>query len=146
MHEHLREEDVGVGDIIAYYNSWAAPLVNGRSLVLSYERLREDPQQELAPLWPFLGLDEDEHAVEVAIERSKFENLQKLEEQEQIPGFEYDVSDPEARRVRRGKIGGWRDYLDEDEAEYVRERCRNDLNDEAKALLRPFWPDVFPAG
>jgi alcohol sulfotransferase len=143
LHEWLRGERTGVAQLVSYYDSWAPPLRTERSLVLSYERLGAAPETELAPVWPFLGLPEDAGAAAEAVERSRFDRLRRLEEQTQLPGIDYDVAEEDARRVRRGVVGGWRDYLDEEGAEYVRARLRRELGDDAKALLAPFWGDVL---
>ena len=59
-----------------------------------------------------------------AAEPSGLELLGKVErrfgiEGYDIEGYDYDWTDPEARRVRRAQIGGYRDYLDEQDCRYT---------------------------
>jgi hypothetical protein len=68
---------------------------------------------------------------ENALEFSRFGNMRKME-----ASLEYDrqllqpgdVNDPESYKVRRGKIGGYVDYLDPSDVEYA---------DQAMAALDP---------
>ena len=57
-----------------------------------------------------------------ALEFSRFENMQKLEAAGAFdsnilhPG---DVRDPESFKVRRGKVGGYREYLSADDQQFA---------------------------
>ena len=59
-----------------------------------------------------------------ALDFSRFENMQRLEAAGAFdskilrPG---DVRDPESFKVRRGKVGGYRDYLSAEDQEYAAE-------------------------
>jgi len=59
---------------------------------------------------------------EEALEFSRFENMQKLEAAGVFdskilhPG---DAHDPESFKVRRGKVGGYREYLSAEDLEYA---------------------------
>lgn len=143
LHDFVRDPRFGVSGLVTYYNSWATPIRDGRSVVLSYEGLRADVEKEIRRVWPILGLPDDEAALHAAVERSEFDRLRELESTTQIPGFDYDPSVPDARRVRRGKVGGWSDYMDEAEARYIRDRFRAELSVEAVAFLSPYWPEIF---
>ena len=52
-----------------------------------------------------------------------------------IRGYDYDRGDPEARRVRRGRIGGYRDYLSPADAHHVADLCAERLAPAARAAL-----------
>jgi hypothetical protein len=59
-----------------------------------------------------------------ALDFSRFENMQKLEAAGAFdskilqPG---DVRDPESFKVRRGKVGGYREYLSAEDQKYAAE-------------------------
>jgi len=59
---------------------------------------------------------------QAALEFSRFENMQKLEaagafdSKILLPG---DVRDPESFKVRRGKVGGYREYLSLEDQRYA---------------------------
>ena len=69
-----------------------------------------------------------------ALEFSRFENMQKLEAAGAFdskilhPG---DVRDPESFKVRRGKIGGYREYLSAEDQQFAA-----DCNDRARSPIR----------
>ena len=62
-----------------------------------------------------------------ALEFSRFENMQKLEAAGVFdskilhPG---DVRDPESFKVRRGKVGGYREYLSDEDLKYAADALR----------------------
>ena len=64
----------------------------------------------------------DQNIFEGALEFSRFENMQKLEAAGAFdskilhPG---DVRDPESFKVRRGKVGGYREYLSADDQQFA---------------------------
>ncbi len=61
--------------------------------------------------------------------------MRRIEVERGIVNLSYDTADPEALRVRRAVVGGFRDYLDADDIEYVRSQCEQRLSPEARALL-----------
>jgi hypothetical protein len=77
--------------------------------------LRASPTEHFRDLLAELGeLSPDANIFREALEFSRFENMQKLEAAGAFdsnilhPG---DVRDPESFKVRRGKVGGYREYL-----------------------------------
>jgi len=109
---------------VAYMNTWTKRLPLIRSMVLRYEDCGHDEDSYLPAVLRFAGvLDICPEAVNLAIEQAKFLQMQAKEVSGPfIPGHRYDLADTDARRVRRGKIGGWRDYLAQQDVEAVR-RC-----------------------
>ena len=70
-----------------------------------------------------------------AVEAARFQNMQKLELAQGLPDHDYDRSDSESRRMRRGKVGGFADYLTPDQIRLVETVCDRELKPQAKALL-----------
>ena len=62
--------------------------------------------------------------------------LFRSEKKTGIPGHEYDRSDEDSLRVRKGKVGGFADTLSEAEAERILQICRDTMVPEAKALMQ----------
>lgn len=120
--ELLRDPSFGIESMIEIMNSWLAEWSNRPDfLLLRYESLRHDPVSGFRALLQFLG----EHSVsEVAfaqaLEFSDFGQMQKLES---AGAFDSkilragDAGDPESFKVRRGKIGGFQDYLSPEDQE-----------------------------
>jgi len=114
--ELLRDPAFGIESMIEVMNCWLAEW-RGRSdfLLLRYESLREAPATGFHDLIHWLGEEPlDEKAFASALRFSDFEQMQKLE---RVGGFDSkilragDRQDPESFKVRRGKIGGFEDYL-----------------------------------
>jgi alcohol sulfotransferase len=129
-----RDEDVGLFDfvtgdndggslraVIEYLNRWAAEREHlQRFQLLRYEDLRADPQGELARLVEFMGVQASTEEQAAAIEHASFENMKKMESSDT---FRFagrmrarDKDNPDSYKVRRAKVGGYRDYFSDQEA------------------------------
>jgi len=133
----VHDAEHGLPRLIRYLNGWADGLRSHRHLVLSYERLSEDTEATTADALRFLGREVDEPALRRAIEVSCLDRMRKVEQIGGIPAHNYDRSDPEALRVRRGKVGGFTDYLDPTTIEWIEESCVHNLTSAARSLLTP---------
>jgi hypothetical protein len=119
MFEFVMRGPVGLTTIIDYLNHWA-PTVSSydNALVVRYEDVRSQPVRLLSSIVDFLGAPFSKEEVEAAVEFAAFENLKELERKNFFknsrltPG---DPSDPDSFKVRRGVVGGYRDYFDEGE-------------------------------
>src|SRR5437016_11036721 len=120
--EMLRDRRFGVHAIVNTMNDWIEEF-SGRDdfIVIRYESLRASPAEYFRDLLAVLGESAPDMTMfHDALEFSRFENMQKLEAAGAFdskilhPG---DVRDPESFKVRRGKVGGYREYLSvEDQA------------------------------
>jgi hypothetical protein len=118
----LRDRRFGIGAIVSTMNTWIDEF-SGRDnfTLIKYEALRAGPAEHFRDLLVVLGESTPDMTIfEEALEFSRFENMQKLEAAGAFdskilrPG---DVRDPESFKVRRGKVGGYREYLSaEDQA------------------------------
>jgi hypothetical protein len=93
--------------------------------LVRYEALRASPAEHFRDLLAVLGETEPDAAIfQDSLEFSRFENMQKLEAAGAFdsnilhPG---DVRDPESFKVRRGKVGGYREYLSEEDQQFAAE-------------------------
>jgi hypothetical protein len=91
--------------------------------LVRYEALRASPAEHFRDLLAVLGESSpDANVFQEALEFSRFENMQKLEAAGAFdskilhPG---DVRDPESFKVRRGKIGGYREYLSAEDQQFA---------------------------
>jgi len=118
----LRDGKFGVRAIVTTMNDWIKEF-SGRDdfILVQYEALRASPTEHFRDLLAVLGESAPDMTMfHEALEFSRFENMQKLEAAGAFdskilrPG---DVRDPESFNVRRGKVGGYREYLSaEDQA------------------------------
>ncbi|TXT37895.1 MAG: hypothetical protein FD135_3262, partial [Comamonadaceae bacterium] len=49
--------------------------------------------------------------------------------------FSFSPDDADSARVRKGKVGGYRDDLDADDMAYVRSFCEESLSPQSKQLI-----------
>jgi len=122
--EMLRDEKFGMRAIVNAMNDWLNEFSQRENFTLvRYEALRASPAEHFRDLLAVLGEPSpDANIFEEALEFSRFENMQKLEAARAFdsnilqPG---DVRDPESFKVRRGKVGGYREYLSADDQQFA---------------------------
>ena len=114
--ELLRDPAFGIVSMVAVMNSWLTEWSPRRNfLLVRYETLREDPDAGFRPVLCLLGETTiDKKAFAHALEFSAFGNMKQMET---AGAFDSkilragDTNDPESYKVRRGKVGGFADYL-----------------------------------
>jgi hypothetical protein len=114
--EFLDVEIGGFDTLLRYYNVWEqAQHTPEAFLLLRYEDMQADPAGQLRRVLDFMGLAAITDAeVKEAVEYASFRNMQKIESGEEVKSFKLkagDVNDPNSYKVRRGKVGGYRDDL-----------------------------------
>ena len=122
--EMLRDEKFGLRAIVKPMNDWLNEFSQRDNFTLvRYEALRASPAEHFRDLLAVLGESSpDANSFQEALEFSSFENMQKLEAARAFdsnilhPG---DVRDPESFKVRRGKVGGYREYLSADDQQFA---------------------------
>jgi Sulfotransferase domain len=122
--EMLRDEKFGMPAIIGTMNDWIAEFSGRKNFTLvRYEALRASPAEHFRDLLAVVGEpNPNDTMFQDALEFSRFENMQKLEAAGAFdsnilhPG---DVRDPESFKVRRGKVGGYREYLSVEDQRYA---------------------------
>lgn len=122
--ELLRDPAFGIESMVEVMNMWLGEWSSRPNfLLLRYETLRESPEPEFRELLRLLRETEiNEAAFAHALEFSDFGHMKKLEG---TGAFDSkilqagDAQDPESFKVRRGKIGGFVDYLSPNDQEYA---------------------------
>jgi hypothetical protein len=112
----LRDPAFGIESMVEIMNAWLAEWSARRDfLLLRYETLRQEPAVGFRDLLRVLGeTTPAEASFAHALEFSDFGHMKKLES---AGAFQSkilragDARDPESFKVRRGKIGGFEDYL-----------------------------------
>ena len=133
--EFVMDENVGLPGIIDYLNLWAREADKIQDLlIVRYEDMRQDPEAALTRVMDFInGEPSDAETVESAVEYSSVENMRKLEEKNVFwlaggrmkPGKK---GDPNTYKVRRAKVGGYKDYFNDDEAAQIDELVTKELS------------------
>jgi len=122
----------GLPRIVDFLNAWARELPRIRELlVVRYEDMRADTARELRRILEFLGERPTDAELADCVTFASVENMRRLEERRVfrlagtrlVPG---QRGNPDSYKVRRAKVGGWRDYFDDAQIRaidaYVRER------------------------
>ena len=120
----IRDPVLGMEKLLAFYNLWAeGKNTLPRVMRIRYEDLSRDTAGQLKGVLEFLGIAIDPGLVNDAVRFSSFSNMKKLEASGNAPKYRSsgldvfatgDKGNPDAYHVRRGLIGGYREYLSED--------------------------------
>ena len=126
LFDFVMREDSGLPKIIAFMNSWQAERARMPNLLaVRYEDLRARPQETLAEILVFIGTPGNAEEVEEAVSFAAYDNMKKLEEQKAFSASSggrvvaRDPDNPDSFKVRRAKVGGFRDYFDEQQVAAV---------------------------
>jgi len=121
VYDFVMDQNQGLPRIIDYMNGWIRELDKfDNILVVRYEDLRSDPEPQLARLMTFFGEDAQTEAINGAVDFASVENMRKMESQNYFwrSGSRVqarDASDPNTYKVRKAKVGGYRDYFDDEQ-------------------------------
>jgi hypothetical protein len=123
--DFIRDPHHGIEKIVRYNSMWLSA-IEGRedALEVRYEDLHRDTARELRRIAAFVGRHPSEQRVQRAVREGSFEVMREREasgEYARTYGTRLlprDASDPESYKVRRGKVGGWSDYLSAEDAAY----------------------------
>jgi hypothetical protein len=141
MWDFVRHSDIGLPSLIDYLNRWqrnAAALP--RAITIRYEDMRTQPQVTLRQIGELMDERFTDDEIEEAVSFGAFDNLRQLE----TGGFFRqggltlrNAGDPESFKVRKAKVGGYRDYFTPEQVaeldQLVRTRLSPDLGYQAAA-------------
>jgi hypothetical protein len=124
--DFVRNEQYGIRKCVSFYKNWGENVrVPRETLCLRYEEIHAGPQRVLQSLLNFIGVrGVSSQTLDAAIEFGRFENMKRMEATGQFnrqvlrPG---DAKDDESFKVRRGKVGGYSNYLSQDDCKYLTE-------------------------
>jgi len=111
----------GIPRIIRFYNDWAGALPYlGDLLIVHYEDMRKEPAATMRQVLEFVGTPGSDEEIAQAVEFASMENMKKREEESGSRGSSMrvksgDSSNPDSFKTRRGKVGGYRDYFDDEQ-------------------------------
>jgi hypothetical protein len=143
MYDFIMHPRQGMPRIIEYFNAWNAELDKiGEILVIRYEDMRADPAAVLKQVVEFTGALGTDEQIRNAVEYARYENMKKLEEKRvfrlagvrMLPG---DKKNPDSYKVRRAKVGGYRDYYTDEEVATIDAYLAAHLAPELKYAIEP---------
>jgi hypothetical protein len=114
----------GIVSMIEVMNTWMREWGEKSNFkLLRYEDCRQDTRAAFEPVLKFFGFDSiDEEALSHGLRFSSFENMKKMEASREFQKgilLPQDPADPDSFKVRRGIVGGYRDYLSAGELNFV---------------------------
>ncbi|HEU6447415.1 MAG TPA: sulfotransferase domain-containing protein [Verrucomicrobiae bacterium] len=132
LSDFLRDENFGLPKIIHFMNIWAKNRATPKKfLLVHYEKLLAAPAKELEKVIDFIGVKSDPALLEEAVAFGAFDNMRQMELQERFgsdrlrPGC---ATDPESFKTRRGKAGGYADYLTDNDLKYANDLMAKELS------------------
>jgi hypothetical protein len=131
MWDFVRHSDIGLPSLIEYQNTWArnvGELEHG--MLARYEDLRSEPVPTLLKITQLMGESFSEEEIRAAVEWGSFDNLQKLETSGTFSqgGMKLvNANDPSTFKVRRGKVGGYRDDFNAQEVAELEALVRDNI-------------------
>jgi alcohol sulfotransferase len=117
-----------------YLNLWAAEVGKIEHFhLLRYEDLRARPREELRRVLDFMNVAATDAQVDAAVNYSSYENMKKMEgaQQFRLAGgrmMPRDKDNPDSFKVRKGKVGGYRDYFTDEEVAAIDRRLADTLD------------------
>lgn len=124
----LRDPKRGLEKCCAFNLDWLALARANESIhVVSYEELRRETAERLVRMLEFLDTPRSTGQIEAVVERNSFDRMRAREASGEYtarygsklsPGT---LDDPNSFKVRRGKVGGYRDELAPEDVEYAQQ-------------------------
>ncbi len=157
LHDFLHEQRGSLETILEYYNIWARERAGlEHFLLVRYEDLKADAAGQVQRLLRFAGAGNvsDAHIAE-AVQFGSFENMRKMEASEVLQSGRLrarDKQDEESFKTRKGKVGGYVDYMTPAEIEWMERKIRETLDPSygygeplaARVTARPPAPGLAP--
>lgn len=127
-------ESAGIPKIVRFMNLWAAEFDRLKAIrVVRYETLRSDTARTLGNVLEFMNENATDAELAQCVEFASVENMRKMEKDTFFKGVgdrmtPGDASNPDSYKVRRAKVGGYRDYFTDDEVARIDELIAKTLS------------------
>jgi len=125
LFDFVMKSDTGLSWVIGFLELWAQEAANMDDFfLLRYEDLKAKPVETLEKLVKFMAAPASDAHIQAAVEFSSYENMKKMEEKRTfwLSGgrmLPKDRSNPDSYKVRRAKVGGYKDYFDDKQVEQI---------------------------
>ncbi|MGW8369211.1 MAG: sulfotransferase domain-containing protein [Gammaproteobacteria bacterium] len=132
--EFARDEMFGIAKIVRFLNIWAVNQATPRDfLLLRYEEMKENPVAQLLRAVEFMGLPVDAEIAGSAVAFASLGNMKSMERSGELDSGDgrFGVGaagNEESFKVRQGKVGGFADYLSDEDVAYCDDYIRSNLD------------------
>jgi hypothetical protein len=145
LSDFIRHDIGALRSLVAFYNAWARNRdVPQDFLLVKYEDMISDVRPILWGIVAFLEWPmRDPAFFDDVVAFGSFDNMRKIEETNALNNVRLQAPmdrDPEGFKVRRGKVGGYIDYLQPEDIRYVDEYLQEHLDDYFSDYKRPAVP------
>jgi len=124
----------GMQAVTDYLNQWAREADKlDHFMMVRYEDLRTEPAYWLREMLNFMQVEASDDQVAAAVDYSSYDNMKKMESKQQfrLAGgrmMPRDKDNPNSFKVRRAKVGGYRDYFEDAEVAAIDEQLAKTLS------------------
>lgn len=134
LSDYLHEPVGSFDTLLRFYNIWAENRhVPKAFLLVRYEDIYANPQNELRRVLDFLGLQAiSDGVIAEAVSYAFFDNMRRMEEEDEFDSGKLrpkDRSDKESYKTRKGEVGGFAEYLNANQIEYLNRKINETLSD-----------------
>ena len=124
-YDFVMDTGAGLPKVIEFMNLWAKEMQTLESVCLvRYEDLRREPIQWLTRVAEFLEISASADQLQEAVDYASYENMKKMESEQsfRLSGGRMkprDKANPDSYKVRRAKVGGYRDYFSDQQVQRI---------------------------
>lgn len=135
IYPFMTSTDAGLPKVIDYLNLWAREAPRCAAfLLVRYEDMRADTAGTLKRIVDFIGTPGDAAQIEEAVRFASVENMRQMETKRTfwMSGSRMvakDLGNPDSFKVRKAKVGGYRDYFEPAQCEELEALVQRDLSD-----------------
>ena len=134
IYDFLMDPDAGLTKIIDYLNLWAREAGKIKDLlIVRYEDMRSNTGDVLEKIVTFLGTPGEQDQIQEAVRFASVENMRNMETKRTfwLSGSRMvakDKSNPNSYKVRKAKVGGYRDYFDDKQIQLLNQLVADRLD------------------
>ena len=134
IYDFLMDPDAGLTKIIDYLNLWAREAGKIKDLlIVRYEDMRSNTGEVLEKIVTFLGTPGEQDQIQEAVRFASVENMRNMETKRTfwLSGSRMvakDKSNPNSYKVRKAKVGGYRDYFDDQQIQSLNQLVADRLD------------------
>jgi hypothetical protein len=129
----MKDHAAGLPKMIEWLNLWATEAPKCRDfLLVKYEDMRADTAGTLKRIVDFIGTPGNDEQIRAAVEFASVENMRNMELKRTfwLSGSRMvakDKDNPNSYKVRKAKVGGYRDYFDDAQVRELEAMVARDL-------------------
>ena len=131
----IKDSKYGIHRWINYMNSWSKKINSDDLIIITYEEMHVAPHDRIKVILEYLNIEYDKSIVDKSLQLSSFYKMQIIEINKGILDHKHDRKDQEARRIRNGLVGGYKEYLDADAIKYINSQIEIYLHPSVKKIL-----------